>query len=88
MNNKHIVKQYDSFMTNVNKLSVGKSTYNPIFGRVTLIQPADYSKGTNMFLGRAGYGTRKFSVSKSTVISNGKYTLGGLRKKLKDACID
>lgn len=75
----------DSFMTRVNKLTLGKSTKDKFYGRVTLIQNADHSRGYVEHLNRTGYGTRKFSVSGSKMIPNGKYTLGGLRNKLTEA---
>ena len=74
-----------SFISRVNKLTVGRSTSDKFYGTVTLVQSADYSRGRNDFLGRMGYGTRKFSVSGSKMISNGKYTLAGLRTKLQAA---
>jgi hypothetical protein len=73
------------FMTRVNKLTVGRSTKDKFYGKVTCIKSADYGKGFNCYLNRTGYGTRKFSVSGSKIISNGAYTLGGLRKKLTGA---
>ena len=75
----------DSFMTRVNKLTVGRSTKDKFYGKVTCIKSADYSKGYCEALNRSGYGTRKFSVSGSKMIANGAYTLGGLRKKLTAA---
>jgi hypothetical protein len=75
----------DSFMTRVNKLTVGRSTKDKFYGKVTLIKAADYSKGYCDSLKRTGYGTRKFAVSGSKMIANGAYTLGGLRKKLTAA---
>ena len=73
------------FMSNVNKLTPGRSCFDKFYGRVTCIRAADYSKGKNNFLGRSGYGTRKFSVSKSAFVKSGAYTLGGLRAKLQAA---
>lgn len=73
------------FMARVNKLTVGRSTSDKYFGKVTLKKSADYTKGINKFLGRTGYGTRKFSVSGSRTIKNGSYTLTGLRAKLEAA---
>lgn len=81
-NQENILK---SFITRVNKLTVGRSTKDKFYGKVTLVKSADYSKGYNEYLGRSGYGTRKFSVSGSKMIANGKYTLGGLRAKLEAA---
>lgn len=67
-----------SFMTNVNKLDefVHRQTHNKDFGTVRLVTPAWEAKN----------GKRKFAVSKSPVIRNGTYTLGGLRKALLEAC--
>ena len=73
------------FMTRVNKLSVGRSTKDKFYGKVTCIRSADYGRGYNCYLDRTGYGTRKFAVSGSKMISNGAYTLSGLRKKLTAA---
>ena len=75
----------DSFMSRVNKLSVGRSTKDKFYGKVTCIKPADYSKGFNTYLNRTGYGTRKFALAGSKMIANGSYTLSGLRKKLTAA---
>lgn len=74
-----------SFMSNVNKLSVGRSTTDKYYGKVTLIKSADHSKAYNKYCNRTGYGTRKFSVARSMMIPNGCYTLGGLRSKLDSA---
>lgn len=76
-----IVKE---FMNRCNKLVVGRSVSDEKFGKVTLIRAADHSKGWNEFLGRSGYGTRRFAVSGSKTVANGSYTLGGLRKKLTE----
>ena len=66
-----------NFMANVNKLSVGRSTYDKYFGKIKL-----YKKAT-------GYGTRRFSVSESTVLpSGGNYTLGSIRKVLSSWVAD
>ena len=73
------------FMSNVNKLTPGRSCSDKFYGRVTCIHAADYSKGKNSFLGRSGYGTRKFSVRNSAFVKSGSYTLGGLRAKLQAA---
>lgn len=75
----------NEFLTRVNKLTLGRSTADETFGSVTLKKSADYTRGHNAFLGRSGYGTRKFSVSKSQVIPSGSYTLAGLRAKLLTA---
>jgi len=75
----------NSFLSRVNKLTVGRSTSDKFYGRVTLKSSADYSRGHNSYLGRFGYGTRKFTVAKSNMIPNGTYTLGKLRAKLQDA---
>lgn len=75
----------NTFMDRVNKLTVGRSTSDDKFGRVTLKKAADTKRGYNAFLKRNGYGTRKFAVTKSALIPNGSYTLGGLRKKLTAA---
>ena len=75
----------DSFMSNVNKLTLGRSTKDKFYGKVTLIKSADHSRGKCEALNRTGYGTRKFSVSGSKMIHNGSYTLGGLRAKLTEA---
>lgn len=75
----------NSFMSRVNKLTVGRSTKDKFYGKVTLIKAADHSKGYCESLNRTGMGTRKFAVSGSKMIANGAYTLGGLRKKLTAA---
>ena len=86
MKNKDIQKSIlNSFLTKVNKLTVGRRTKDKFYGTVTLRKAADYSKGHNSFLNRSGYGTRRFSVSGSKFIKNGSYTLGGLRKALTAA---
>ena len=62
---------FKDFMANVNKLSVGRSTYDKYFGNVKL-----YKKAT-------GYGTRRFSVSDSLIMNaGGNYSLGTIRKQL------
>lgn len=81
-----MTNKINAFMTRVNKLTLGRSTSDGHFGRVTLKKSADMTKGLknyNAFLGRHGYGTRKFSVSGSQVINNGSYTLKSLRAKLQ-----
>lgn len=83
MCNSKMTNKINEFMTRVNKLTLGRSTSDGQFGRVTLKKSADHSKGRNAFLGRTGYGTRKFAVSGSQMISNGSYTLSGLRAKLQ-----
>ena len=74
-----------SFLSNVNKLTPGKSTFDKYFGRVTCIKEADHTRAYNKHINRTGYGTRKFSVAKSTLIPSGKYTLGTIRRELSDA---
>lgn len=64
-----------SFMSRVNKLTVGRSTYDKFFGTVTLKKAATETKNSS----------RKFSVSDSSMIRSGAYTLGGLRKALSKA---
>lgn len=83
MCNTKMTNKINAFMTRVNKLTLGRSTSDERFGRVTLKKSADMTKGYNAFLGRRGYGTRKFSVSGSQVIPNGSYSLSGLRTKLQ-----
>lgn len=78
----------DSFMSRVNKLTVGRSTKDKFYGKVTLIKSADNSRGKCEALNRTGYGTRKFSVSESKMIANGKYTLKGIRNALLNAIND
>ena len=74
----------NSFMSRVNKLTLGRSTKDKFYGKVTLIKSADHSRGKCEALNRTGYGTRKFSVSGSKMIKNGAYTLGGLHAKLTE----
>jgi len=70
---KYVQKQIlDSFMSRVNKLSVGRTTKDKYYGTVRLVTPAICC-------------ARKFSVSGSRMIPNGAYTIGGLRKKLSEA---
>ena len=75
----------NSFMSRVNKLTLGRSTKDKFYGKVTLIKSADHSRGKCEALNRTGMGTRKFSVSGSKMIRNGAYTLNGLRAKLTEA---
>lgn len=83
---KQILKD---FMSRVNKLTLGRTTYDKFYGKVKLIKSADHSK-FNPVCNRSGMtstgcGTRKFSVSNSHLIPNGSYTLTGLRSKLAEA---
>lgn len=80
-------KQYalKSFISNVHKLTPGRSVTSDLFGRVTCISAADHSKGRVIALRRTGYGTRKFSLSKSPVAPSGKYTITKLVQKLEAA---
>lgn len=63
----------NAFMSRVNKLSVGRSTSDEIFGTVTLKSAATCKSA------------RKFAVSNSSVIHNGAYKLGGIRQALTNA---
>lgn len=88
--NKTINKQsFKKFMARVNKLTLGRSTTDRIYGSVTLIKSADHSKFNSFYkrtgITASGHGTRKFSVSNSHLIPNGSYTLTGLRSKLSEA---
>ena len=73
------------FMTKVNKLSIGRSTQDKWFGRVTCKTYATEKGSYGQALNRKAYGTRKFSVAGSKCIANGKYTFARLRRKLEDA---
>ena len=79
--NKYALK---SFLDNVNKLTPGRRAISE-FGIVTCKKAADHSRGYVEHLNRTGYGTRMFSLAKSTLAPSGKYTLGKLRQKLADA---
>ena len=64
----------ESFLKNVNKLDkfVHTQTHSEKFGTVKLVKAAIESKN----------GKRMFSVKNSSVVKNGRYTLGGLRERL------
>lgn len=74
-----------SFMENVNKLTPGRRAISDELGIVKCIKAADHSRGYVESLKRSGQGTRLFTMSKSPVVPNGKYTLGKLRAKLNEA---
>lgn len=78
----------NSFLTRCNKLTVGKSTKDKFYGRVTLRKSADltkYNSKINRYgITAKGNGTRKFYVSGSKMINDGTYTLTGLRKALSE----
>ena len=71
------------FMWRVNKLSVGRSTSDELFGRVTCKSYAVEKGSYGQHMNRSKYGTRKFTVSGSKLIANGKYTFKGLREKIQ-----
>lgn len=77
------------FMSRVNKLTVGRSTSDKFYGKVTLRKAADRSKfnaRVNRYgITSSGNGTRKFYLSGSKMINDGTYTLTGLRSKLTAA---
>lgn len=83
------VQLFKKFMARVNKLTLGRSTADQIYGSVTLIKSADHRKYNSTYnrtgITSNGHGTRKFSVSNSHLIPNGSYTLTGLRSKLAEA---
>lgn len=76
-----------TFMSRVNKLVLGKSTSDEFYGRVTLVKPADRTKTVAAYRNRAGYGTRRFKLTDSKLIKNGRYTLRTLRAKLTKAVV-
>ena len=80
---KNIENKIKSFLSNVNKLQVGRTARSDEFADITCIEAAN-GKGYNKYLNREGYGTRKFSVKNSKLdnLKNGKYTLGGIRKRM------
>jgi hypothetical protein len=63
------------FLSNVNRLSLNGGshrTIHPVYGTATIVESAfENNKGV-----------RRFSVTSSKVIKNGRYTLSSLRKKL------
>jgi hypothetical protein len=63
------------FLSNVNRLSLNGGshrTIHPVYGTATIVESARSSNK----------GVRRFSVTSSKVIRNGRYTLASLRKKL------
>ena len=70
---KYMYQVY-SFMSNVNKLDkvYHKQTHSEKFGTVKLVKSPTESKN----------GKRMLSVKNSSVVKNGRYTLGGLRERL------
>lgn len=68
------------FLKRVNRLSKDNpATADEIYGRVTFRSKARTSNSKRI------YGSRKFNLSKSHLISNGTYTLPTLRAKLTAA---
>jgi hypothetical protein len=68
------------FLKRVNRLSKDNpATADEIYGRVTFHSKARTANSKRI------YGSRKFNLSKSQIISNGTYTLPTLRAKLTAA---